>query len=113
MSNISIQELPVETHIGITKEERSAPQTLTIGIWLQLDISKVKKTDNIEDTINYDQVIDTVIELTKQERNTIEKFGEDIAQHIMQNFTPNSVTVHVQKKIRPDGTLANVTIEKP
>ena len=113
MSNLSIQGLPIQTRIGVTEQERSVPQTVTINIWLWSDLSKVEASDNIADTINYDNVINLVFEIAKKERSTIEHLGAEIADAIIKNYSPKSVTVHVQKQIREDGTIANVTIERP
>ena len=112
MDIITIHELSVPTHIGITKEERSKEQTLKVSVEISLDLSAVTKSDAIEDTINYEEVCNHIKELGKTERNTIEKFAEDTAQMILKDFKPSSVKVSVWKYILPDTNGVAVTIQR-
>ncbi|MDP6561969.1 MAG: dihydroneopterin aldolase [Candidatus Peribacteraceae bacterium] len=113
MDTISIHELEVPTHIGVTAEERASIQTLKVSIDMEKDLSVVGASDNVADTINYEAVADAIKRLGTVQRNTIERFAEDIAQMILADFKPNYVKVSVWKFILPDTDGVAVTITRP
>ena len=53
MAEIIIDELELSTIIGCMKNERTTKQALTLSLAIQYDISKVSKSDNIDDALNY------------------------------------------------------------
>lgn len=113
MDEISLSKLVVETHIGITPEEREVLQKLHVSVVLETDTRKAGKTDAIEDTIDYAAVAQSITDLAQQERSTIECFAEDIATTILQTLKPESVRVTVQKYILPNTEHVAVTIARP
>ena len=113
MDSITISDLQVPTHIGITDEERSKEQTLCVSIELFTDTSKAGTSDMITDTIDYAAVAEAVLELGKTQRNTLEKFAEDIAAMILKRFRPTSVKVAAWKYILPNARGVAVTIIRP
>ena len=112
MDSILINELKVPTHIGVTEEERAKEQTLEVSVELFSDTSKAGASDVIEDTIDYESVCNKIKELGAIERKTVEKFAEDIAQTILEEFKPQNVKVSVWKYILPDTSGVAVTIER-
>ena len=50
---IEIEELKVDTIIGVFEEERLKPQTILISIKCQLDIDHNQDLDNIENVTSY------------------------------------------------------------
>lgn len=113
MDTINIHELSVPAHIGITEEERADEQTLNVSIEMNLDLKKAAASDDVSDTIDYEAVCLRIKELGKTERNTIERFAEDIAQMILSEFKPASTQVTIDKHILPDTKSVGVTIMRP
>ena len=113
MDEISIQSLSVETCIGVTEQERASKQTLKVSLKISCDTSKVAASDAIEDTIDYEQVANAITNLAATERKTIEKFAEDIATEVLENFGAASVDVTVEKFILPNTEAVSVTIHRP
>ncbi len=113
MDTICIAALEVPTHIGITKEERATEQVLKVSVEMYTDTSVAGTSDDVGDTINYETVANRIKELGTLQRNTIEKFAEDIAQMILNEFKPTSVKVSAWKYILPDTDGVAITITRP
>lgn len=113
MDSIYIDRLSIETHIGITQEERSTPQKLEVSVELFADTAKAGASDSINDTIDYNEVCKTVKRLAGTKRNTIEKLARDVADTVLADFKPEYVKVAVWKYILPDTKGVAVTIVRP
>lgn len=113
MDSIYIDKLEVSTHIGITEQERSAPQKLHVSAELFLDTKSAAASDDIADTVDYAAVCDSIKLLAETERKTIERFAEDIATDILTKYAPASVKVSVWKYILKDTDGVCVTIVRP
>lgn len=112
MDTITITDLEVHTHIGITDEERSAEQTLKISVHINTDLSTVGESDDIRDTIDYEVVAKAIRDLAATPRNTVERFAEDCTKLILKRFGGQSVTVTIKKYILPDTDHVGVTITR-
>lgn len=113
MDTIYIQDLKVSTHIGVTDEERATAQELKVSVWIRTDIQTVAKSDDINDAIDYAEVATKIQELGKVERNTLERFVEDIATMILDTFPTEDVTVSADKFALPDAERVAITINRP
>jgi len=113
MDTILIQDLEVSTHIGVPDAERATEQMLKVSVWIHADCSKAAKSDDVADTIDYAEVAVNIQKLGKTERKTVERFAEDIAQMILDDFTPESVSVSIDKFILPDAQRVAITINRP
>ena len=58
---IEIEELKVDTIIGVFEEERLKPQTILISIKCQLDIDHNQDLDNIENVTSYSDIKNEII----------------------------------------------------
>ena len=112
MDSITITDLELWTHIGVPDAERKLEQRLLVTISMDLEQS-AGKSDNIKDSLDYESVANTVSDLARTERKTIEKLAEDIAQTILQDFKPDLVTVTIKKFILPNTKDVSVTITRP
>ena len=111
--SITIQGIAVKTKIGVPEQERATAQTLRVSVELFLDLSRTGKSDNVEESINYQSVFDDVHSLAQSERKTVECFAQDIADHILKKYKPKSVKVSVEKKALPNTSGVFVTILRP
>ena len=56
MDTIFLQDMKVETVIGIWEWERKIRQTVAIDLEMSADIRKAAASDKVEDTLNYKSV---------------------------------------------------------
>jgi len=83
LDTIYIQGLQTQAIIGIYEWERELRQPLIFDIEMDLPIFNAAQTDNIDDTVDYKQVSDEVIELVRQSRyELLESLCEAICRHI-------------------------------
>ncbi len=88
MDSLFIDSIELWTRIGVPEEERQKEQRLLVTVELLLDLSSAGKSDDVAQSINYDQVTQRIRALAQQERKTIEAFAEDTAQMILKEFGP-------------------------
>jgi len=110
---LTITDLEFRTHIGAPEEERAQEQRLLVTMELHLDTSEAGKTDDLEKTINYEEVKNDVLELAKTERHIIETLAKDIAEMILTKYAPEGVTVIVKKFPFEDTDHVSITISRP
>jgi FolB domain-containing protein len=113
MSQISIVDLEVFYRVGVPDEERAQPQRLLLTVELETDFSAAAKTDFIADTINYFAVTQRLLQFGEgREWKLIEKLANDIADTILAEFKPQSVSVEVKKFIIPQARHVSVALTK-
>jgi FolB domain-containing protein len=114
MDCIRLENIIVLTKIGIGEAERSAVQTLLVTVELLHPIHAVASNDDISDGIDYAKVTDHIVKLGLTERKTIERYAEDIATFLLQQYKPEGgVTVTVRKTPPLPLSSASVTITRP
>ena len=98
MDKIFINDLQVETVIGIFNWEREIKQTISINLEMEFDISKAAKSDDINDSLDYKKVSKRIISLCeKADSYLVENLIEKIAQVVLKEFPVSKVTVSLEK----------------
>lgn len=110
---IRIQGLEVQTKIGVPDEERATEQRVLISVDMHTDTEAAGKADDVSQSIDYAAVAETIAAAALEERNTLERFAEDIATLILKKFAPTSVGVSVQKFVVPHTQAVSVSIVRP
>lgn len=84
--------------IGVTPEERTIKQRLSIDIELVTDILRPASRDSLKDAIDYAQVSNVAIE-TAQSRpfHLIETLAESIAHEVLARFPIPEIRIVVRK----------------
>ncbi|HEY5040734.1 MAG TPA: dihydroneopterin aldolase [Verrucomicrobiae bacterium] len=114
MSRISIVDLEVFYRVGVPDAERAQPQRLLLTVEMEVDFSAAAKSDSIADTIDYFAVTQKLLKFGEDRSwNLIEKLAAEIADTILSEFKPQSVTVEVKKFIIPQARCVSVQIKKP
>ena len=100
-----VNTITAPTIIGIHPKERAKRQELSIDIALSLDTNKASKTDDINDTINYEQLTYDLRDLVMK---TSFQLVESLAEHIIHwtHDTHPKVT-HIKIKITKQGVFPN------
>ena len=113
MSRISIVDLEVRLHIGVTDKERARPQRLLLSVDMSHDFSRAAATDRVSQTIDYFEVTQKILKLGQgRSWKLIEKLATDVANLVLNEFHPTSVTVRVKKFPIPQARYVSVTLTR-
>ncbi len=113
MEKITLENMSFYAYHGCFEQEQIVGTKYEITLTLTLDCSKAAKTDNLADTVNYQEVYAVV----KKEMNIKSKLIENVAQRIIEtvkNQFPQIVTVEIWlSKVNPPlgGQVNKVTIQ--
>ena len=95
---IFLQDLKVETIVGIWDWERKIRQTVSIDIEMAADVAKAAETDNIEGTLNYKAVAKRVQQFVgDSEYQLVETLAEKLAETILSEFDIPWIELRVSK----------------
>lgn len=98
MDKIFIEDLQIDTVIGIYDWERQIRQVISLDIEMRADIRRAAATDGIEDTVNYKEVAKRLIAYVQNCRfELIETLVERIAEIILYEFGIPWVRVKLSK----------------
>ena len=96
MDIIFIEELRVETRVGIHPREKAVPQTVEISLEIGVATAHAGNSDDIRDTVDYALVVERLRqELGKQQFNLLEKLAEHIASLLLREFACQWVRVSI------------------
>lgn len=95
---IYIQDLSIETIIGIHDWERCAKQKVCLNIDLMVNIQQASQSDRIGDTVDFALVAKTVTDFVTDTRFLlIETLAERVAELILREFKVHSVRLRAAK----------------
>lgn len=99
MDIIYLNDLQIETIIGIFDWEREVKQTISLDLEMGTDIKKAAASDHIDDTLDYKAVSKRLIDFVEQsEFQLVETLAERICEIIMNEFDVPWVKLRVNKK---------------
>jgi 7,8-dihydroneopterin aldolase/epimerase/oxygenase len=102
MDMISINNLRLATHIGVTEEERSEPQWVLVSVELQTDLGAAAKSDELDDTINYHWATNEIAAIVRSSQcRLLEYLAGKIASRMSKIERVLGVTVEVAKESPP------------
>lgn len=98
MDIIFINELKIETLIGIYEWEKEVPQKIRLDLEVGLPGEHAAKSGKIGDTIDYSKIVGRIEQLFKEQHfSLLEKAGEAIAEVITREFKAPWVKVSIAK----------------
>jgi dihydroneopterin aldolase len=98
MDTIFLNDLRVETVIGIFDWERKVRQTVSIDLEMAADIRRAAATDAIEDTLNYKAVAKRLIQFVgDSDFGLVETLAEHVARIVVTEFDVPRVRVTLHK----------------
>ena len=98
MDIVFINDLRIETIIGIYDWERKVKQTISLDLEMGTDIRKSAATDAIEDTLNYKAVAKRLIAFVEDsEYQLVETLAEKIAEIVLSEFSVPWLKLTVRK----------------
>ena len=113
MSFITIVDLEVFYRVGVTDEERARPQRLLLTLDMKFDFSSAAVSGRLGRTIDYHEVAKHLFKLGETRSwRLIESTATDIANKILADFRPESVTVEVKKFSIPEARYVSVSLTR-
>ena len=100
MDIIKILNLKIPAKHGVFDFEKFENKTFQLDIMIYKNLNDAKKTDKLEDTIDYGDVIAIANEaFTKTDYNLIEYAGGKICDRLFAEYSPDKVIVSVSKSL--------------
>ncbi len=114
MDRIFINNLSVETIIGIYDFERVKPQRVIVHLEMSADIAQAALTEDIESTLNYKTLSETLTKFLEQSRfQLIETMAERVTELVREDFGVRWVKLTLHKPdALPGDTDVGVIIER-
>lgn len=99
MSQILIEQLEVETIIGVNAWEREVPQSLALDLALSVDLSAAARSDDVSDTIDYGLACELIRNhLAVHHYQLIERLAAAVGDCLLEAFpTLTEAQVRVRK----------------
>lgn len=84
---IILTGIEVYGHHGCTEEEQRRGQVIKVDLEMFLDLSKAGKTDELDETVDYSQILFHVEQIVGgKSRKLIETVAEEIAETILSEY---------------------------
>jgi dihydroneopterin aldolase len=114
MDRVFIENLTVETVIGIFDWEREIRQAVSLDLEMEFDIRKAAASDSIDDTLDYKAVSKRLIRFIEQsEFQLVETLAEKCATIVLQEFPVSRLKLKLSKPGAVRGSSAvGVIIER-
>ena len=98
MDKVFIENLEIETIIGIFGWEREVKLIVRISLEMSFDISKAGKSDNIDDALDYKKIGKSIVNLVENSSFfLVEKMAEEIASLVLKNEQIEEIKLRVEK----------------
>ncbi|MBI5392600.1 dihydroneopterin aldolase [Candidatus Woesearchaeota archaeon] len=100
MDKISLTGIKINCIIGVNADEKTVKQELLLDVDLFLSVQKAAQSDNLNDTINYAEVLSLLRKTIESKQfNLIETIAQQSAELLLKNYPVlNKVTAAVCKK---------------
>lgn len=98
MDKIFINDLRVETVIGIFDWEREIRQAVSVDLEMSVDVERAALTDQIGDTLNYKAVAKRLIGFIEESRfQLVETLAQRCAEIVLEEFEVDWLRLKVGK----------------
>lgn len=114
LDKIYIKDLELKGYHGVADFEKKNGQLFVMDITAELDLTSARQSDDLNDTVNYAEMIDTIRKVFLSEKNDlIEHAAERVAATLIETYEKIwSVTVLLKKPQAPiDATFNYVGVE--
>ena len=111
---VFIEDLRIQTVIGIYDWEREITQTISIDLQMAFDISRAAASDDIVDTLDYKSVSKRLIQFVEgSEFQLVEALADHCARIVLDEFPVNWLRLKLSKPGAVRGSSAvGVIIER-
>jgi len=99
MDTIFITDLKIYTTIGIHAWEQVLKQPIYLDVELNADTSRSAEDDSILTTLNYEEVSNEIDSFLQEHSFLlVETLANRLANHLLQRFATEAITLKVSKK---------------
>ena len=114
MDKIFLNDLHIDTIIGIYDWERETLQTLSFDLEMDWDIRNAAKSDDITDTLDYGAIANAIVEFVEASRyQLIETLAEDLCALLLNKFPIPKLKLTLSKPVALHGkNTARIVIER-
>lgn len=104
MDIISIEGMEFHAYIGCFDEEKLIGTRFLVDLYFEMDASDAKKTDDLNDTVNYQSVYLMVKEVMQEKINLLEHAVDKIQNKLIDSFPEiKTLTCKIRKMNPPLG----------
>ena len=114
LRHVFIRDLLLPCSIGVHQHEKTKPQQIRINLDLAVKESTDALNDQIENVVNYEEIVIGVRALIARGHvNLVETLADDIATMCLEDIRVRSVRVQIEKlDVFEDATSVGVEIER-
>ena len=87
--------------IGVSAQEKKQGSNISITVGIKYDFSKSAQTDNLNDTLDYEQVYQTISKIVALPANLLENVGYRIIKSLFKTIPPIKAIDLTVSKISP------------
>jgi len=111
MDKIVIHNLKIPAKHGVYDFEKDKEGLFELDVELHADLSIPGKSDDLKDTINYNEIVSVITNLfTDKDYHLIEAVGETISMTLLESYPIQKVVLRIRKPHAP--IMANLdTVE--
>ena len=114
MNQIFVKDYVQRVEIGAFESERGATQRLRFNVILTLKSKQKHKSDNLEDVISYEIIINAIKKSLNGPRlNLLETLAEDICELCLSFEQTETIEIEIEKLDRIPGSLGVRLIRGP
>jgi dihydroneopterin aldolase len=111
---LRIASIDCRCRIGVTEEERRAPQRLEVDLDLHADLEAAGRSSRLEQTIDYREVHARVRDYLERDTfRLVEAAARGILDLVLKEFPVTRAVVRVRKFVLPDVAHVEVEMERP
>ncbi len=114
MDKIFLNDLKIDTIIGIYDWERHTQQTLTFDLEMDWDIRPAARTEDISQTLDYGAIAQSIVAFVKaSEYQLIETLAEDLCAMLLEQYPIPRLKLTLSKPVALHGqNTARIVIER-
>jgi dihydroneopterin aldolase len=111
---IRLKDITIFGFYGVSPQEREVGQKIQIDLDLHADLSAACASDSLQDTINYESVYTSVMEIVGAGKRyrLLESLGEEICDLVLKQFPVWKVEIKLRKLNLPfPNNLSHIEIQ--
>ncbi len=114
MDKVFLNDLKIDTIIGIYEWERNTKQTLQFDLEMDWDIRPAAASEDINDALDYDAMSKVIVSFVEQSNyQLIETLAEDLCQLLIKEFAIPKIKLTLTKPVKLHGqNYAKIVIER-
>ncbi|MCY3774680.1 MAG: dihydroneopterin aldolase [Candidatus Aminicenantes bacterium] len=99
MDSLRLLDIKCRSRIGVTREERTRPQSIRVDLDLGLDLEAAGNSDAIDLTVDYVKVVDRVRAIAaEREYLLVEALARTLCRRLLEENPIDQVQVTVRKR---------------